>query len=62
MAARSTGRGFFRNALDAIVAARTAQAERYVNDALLRLDDETLRAYGRTREALKRNSGGSYFL
>lgn len=62
MAARSTGRGFFRNAFDAIVAARTAEAERYVNDALLRLDDDALWANGFTREALKHRRSGRFSL
>jgi hypothetical protein len=62
MAKRSSGRGFFRNALDAIVAARTAQAERYVNDAMLMLGDEELKASGLTREALRLRRGGRYYL
>jgi hypothetical protein len=61
MAARS-GHGFFRNAFDAIVAARTAEAERYVNDALLMLDDDTLKANGYTRGALKHRRGGRFYL
>jgi hypothetical protein len=32
--ATKSGRGFFRGALDAIIAARTAEAERYVNEVL----------------------------
>ena len=32
--ATKSGRGFFRTAFDAIVAARTAEAERYVNATL----------------------------
>jgi hypothetical protein len=32
--ATKSGRGFFRSALDAIIAARTAEAERYINEAL----------------------------
>ncbi|MGN6471721.1 MAG: hypothetical protein ACTHLC_19285 [Rhizobiaceae bacterium] len=62
MTARSARRGFFQSAIDAVVQARMAQAERYANDALLRLDDETLKAHGYSREALKRNSGGAFFL
>lgn len=53
-------RNFFRNALDSLVAARTRQAERYVNGALLMLDDETLKANGYNREELKRRAAHSY--
>jgi hypothetical protein len=55
-------RSFFRNALDAIIAARTAEAERYVNDALLMLDDDALKANGYTRGALKHRRGGRFYL
>lgn len=54
------GHGFFRGAMDALVAARARQVDRYVNGALLMLDDETLKAHGYNREELKRRSGGSY--
>lgn len=47
-------RGFFRNAVDALIAARQRQVTRYVNGALLMLDDETLKAHGYTREELRR--------
>lgn len=50
--------GFFRNALDALVEARSRQVSRYVNGALLMLDDETLKSNGYSREELKKNSGG----
>lgn len=46
-------RGFFRNAMDAMIAAREKQAQRYVNGALLMMDDETLRANGYTRAELR---------
>lgn len=46
-------RRFFRNAFEAVVAARSAQADRYVSSALLRLDDETLRGHGYRREELE---------
>ena len=52
--------GFFRNAMDALVAARQRQVSRYVNGALLMLDDEALKARGYTREELRRN-GSAYF-
>lgn len=48
-------RGFFRAAMDALVEVRTRQAQRYVNGALLALDDETLKASGYSRAELKRN-------
>ncbi|WP_028032822.1 hypothetical protein [Chelativorans sp. J32] len=49
-------RGYFRSALDAFIAARERQAARYVNHALLKLDDETLKAHGYDRETLRRNA------
>lgn len=55
MATTTNGRGFFRNAIDALVEARSRQAARYVNGALLMLDDETLKASGYSREELRRN-------
>jgi hypothetical protein len=48
-------KGFFRNVMDAMIAAREKQAARYVNQALLMLDDETLKARGYSREALRRS-------
>ncbi len=60
MAHGSTRRGFFRGALDSIVAARSAQAARYVDGALLMLDDETLAAHGYNREQLRKR-GASYY-
>ncbi len=50
-------RGFFRNAMDKVIAARQRQAARYVNDALLMLDDETLKARGYNRDQLRRGGG-----
>jgi hypothetical protein len=55
MTTQANRRGFFRSAMDALVDARTRQASRYVNGALLMLDDETLKAHGYTREQLRRN-------
>ncbi|MET0170687.1 MAG: hypothetical protein ABW191_09955 [Aliihoeflea sp.] len=52
--------GFFRNAMNALVEARTRQADRYVNGALLMLDDETLRAHGYKREDLAKRASTSY--
>lgn len=58
--AHGAKRGFFRNAVDAMVAARQRQVSRYVNGALMMLDDETLRSHGYDREELRRR-GSSYF-
>lgn len=57
MAHNSGKRGFFRNAVDALVAAREKQANRYVAGALLMLDDETLRSNGYNRADLERRGG-----
>ncbi|MCT8990638.1 hypothetical protein NYR54_10090 [Chelativorans sp. SCAU2101] len=46
-------RSFFRNALDAIITARQRQADRYVREALLTFDDETLRTYGYNPDELR---------
>ena len=54
-------RGFFRNAMDAMIAAREKQAQRYVNGALLMMDDETLRANGYTRAELRGNTAPYIF-
>ncbi len=45
---------FFRNAFNRFVAARELQASRYVNGALMNLDDETLKSLGTNREELRR--------
>lgn len=60
MGHNSAKRGFFRNALDAMVAAREKQAQRYVANALLALDDETLKASGFSRAELKRTGGNPH--
>lgn len=60
MADSRAGRGFFRNAVSALVEARERQASRYVNNALLMLDDDTLKAHGYSRDELKRRSGAGY--
>lgn len=52
-------RGFFRNAVDAMMAARERQATRYVAGALLLLDDDTLKARGYSRSDLERRSNGA---
>lgn len=60
MAHNSAKRGFFRNAVDALVAAREKQAHRYVSGALLMFDDETLKAHGYNRAELMRRANVSY--
>ena len=62
MGHNSVKRGFFRNAMDAMMAARERQASRYVASTLLMLDDETLKAGGFNRAELERrsNSGAPY--
>jgi hypothetical protein len=49
-------RNMFRSAFDAMVAARSRQAQSYANGALLMLDDETLKAHGLSRSELKKNA------
>jgi len=55
-------KNFFRNALDAMIEARAKQANRYVNGALLMLDDKTLAQNGLKREELSRNASAMYIL
>lgn len=53
-------RNFFHRALDRVIDARQRQVRRYVNNALLQLDDETLKGLGRTREEIKREGSSAY--
>jgi len=53
-------RGFFRNAFDTLIEARTRQANQYVAGALLALDDKTLAAHGYSRETLRKTARTSY--
>ena len=54
---RVTRRGF-----NQMIEARQRQAERYVNNALLSLDDETLRKAGYNRKNIQKRGGhGLYF-
>ena len=55
-------RNFFRNAMDAMIEARAKQATRYVNGALLMLDDQTLAAHGYKREDLRKNAAATYLV
>lgn len=53
---------FLQNAFDRLVTARERQARRYVNGALLTLDDSQLKTLGRTREEIRREGAQlSYF-
>lgn len=49
-------KSFFRNAFERIAAAREKEARRYVNGALLSLDDATLKSLGHSREELMRSA------
>ena len=49
-----------RNTFDRMIAAREKQARRYVNGALLTLDDVTLAQAGFSREELKAQGGTVY--
>jgi hypothetical protein len=61
--ATNNPRGFFRGALDALIEARAKQANRYVNGALLMLDDETLKANGYSRaELMRKGASASYMI
>ena len=53
--------GFLAGAFDNLIAARERQAQRYVNGALLMLDDATLKAHGYSRDELKKRSS-SYII
>ncbi|WP_352475359.1 MULTISPECIES: hypothetical protein [unclassified Mesorhizobium] len=54
MSTISARRGFFRNAVKALIEARQREASRYVSGVLLGFDDETLKAHGYDREQLKK--------
>lgn len=51
---------FFQNAFDRLVSARERQVRRYVNGALLAMDDTQLKALGRTREEIQREGSQAY--
>ena len=51
---------FFRNAYTRMVEARERQVSRYVNGALLNLDDKTLESMGTSRAELRRKGANSY--
>lgn len=60
--ANPTKRGFFRSAMDAMVAAREREVSRHINSALLMLDDATLKANGYTREELRKRGSSGFML
>ena len=49
-------KSFFSSAFDAMVKARSRQADAYVNGALLMLDDETLAERGYSRKDLEKKA------
>ncbi|WJH40282.1 hypothetical protein N7E02_27475 [Aliirhizobium terrae] len=51
---------FFRNALNRVVVARERQVARYVNGALMGLDEQTLKSLGTSREELRRKGATNY--
>ncbi|AJY47650.1 hypothetical protein [Martelella endophytica] len=51
--------GIFKNAYKNISEARQRQAQRFVNAELLKLDDASLKAMGKSRAELRRNSNNS---
>lgn len=53
---------FLHNVFNRIIEARERQARRYVNGALLRLDDQSLEALGKSREQLRREGASIYQL
>ncbi|WP_162939580.1 hypothetical protein [Neorhizobium sp. NCHU2750] len=50
----------FRNAMNRLIAAREKQVQRYVNGALLSLDEKTLEGLGTSREELRRKGAATY--
>jgi hypothetical protein len=62
MATNAARQGFFRSALEAMMAARERQASRFVAGALLKFDDATLLANGYTRAELEKRASVNYLL
>ena len=54
MTTNARRRGFFRSAMDAMIASREREAKRQINDMLLSFDDQALAAYGYKRADLTR--------
>ena len=57
MTTNSRPRGFLRRSLEALIAAREREADRYVSRVLLSFDDATLRLNGYDRKDLERRVG-----
>ena len=51
---------FFRNAFNRVIEARERQVSRYVNGAMLSLDETTLKSLGTSREELCRKGATQY--
>lgn len=51
---------FFRNAFNRVVEARERQVSRYVQGAILNLDDASLKALGTTRVEMRSKAAASY--
>lgn len=51
---------FFRNAFNRVIEARERQVSRYVNGAMLSLDETTLKSLGTSREELRRKGATQY--
>ena len=49
-------RGFFRNAIEAFIAVRQREADKYVSRTLLAYDEQTLRKHGYERADLERRA------
>ena len=48
--------------MDALIASRQREANRYVSSVLLSLDEDTLRAHGYSRSELRKSAGGTSLL
>lgn len=60
--AHSKDRGIFARAMDSIIEARSRQAARFANGALLMLDDETLKSHGYDRKQLIKRGAVAYYI
>lgn len=50
----------FRSAYDRLIESRERQADRYINSALMSLDDKTLASMGTSREELRRKGSKNF--
>lgn len=53
-------KAFFRNAFNRVVEARERQIGRYIQGAMLNLDDRSLNALGTTRDEVRAKAKSSY--